>query len=192
MGPERRRVLGQIDVVVALALDGERRVRSIDLHRVAGRDLAHVERSMAGRHAKLHEVGLLVVQAELGPVAGAHEGPWPELHLDVAALTGVEHVAGRQGRIDLGLCPLLSAGPPERHLAVGVAHTGRRDLAGLPLGGQRVVSSDQSRAAHDHGQRDESFDDPSVRMADSLSATGFGSRPSLALRAEPLPEDLLM
>ena len=170
MSSERGGVLGQVDVVVARALDSERRVGRGDLHRVAGRQLAQVEGGVTRDHAKLHVVRLLVVEADLRPVAGAHVGPRPELDLDVTARPGVEEVAGRQGRVDPGLRPLLGAGAPEGHLAVDVADAGRRGLGGLPRGRRRILGQNECCAAHHQGEHHERADDSTCPHCQLLSA----------------------
>src|SRR5262249_10880101 len=78
------------------------------------------------------------------------EGARSDLKLGVAVGARVQDVAGRQRGIGLGLGPLLSAGTPERHLAVEVAHTSRRDLARLLRRGrggrrERALAADRER-----------------------------------------------
>ena len=164
-------------MVVAPAVDREGRVRRIDLHPVAGRDLPHVERRVARRHTKLHEVRLIVVQAELRAVAGSNEGARPDLELGVAVGTRIQNVAGRQRRVGLGLGPLLCARTPEGHFAVEIAHSCRRDVAGL-LRGRRVGGRDRARAAHRDRQNETRYDDTSTLHVDSLGGLRFETRQS--------------
>ena len=113
-------------------LDGEDRVRSIELDGVARGKLAHVQGSVSARHTELEEIGLLVVEANLGFLGGAYERTWANLDLHVPARTRIEDVARRQGRVDPRWGPVLGARPPEGHFAVNVADAGRCDFRRLP------------------------------------------------------------
>src|SRR5207249_11425389 len=80
-------------------LDGEDRVRSIELDGVARGKLAHVQGSVSARHTELEEFGLVVVEANPGFLGGACERTWANLDLHVPARTRLEDVDRRQGPV---------------------------------------------------------------------------------------------
>ncbi len=131
MRAERGRVRRDLRVVVAGALHRERAAGRVELDRVPRLELAQVHRGVAGGDAELHEVRLLVVEADLGAVGGAHECARSHLDLHVAGRARVEDVARGQRRVERGGGPVLRSRPPEGDVAVEVADAGRRGLRRL-------------------------------------------------------------
>ena len=122
---ERAAGLRHVDAVVSGALDRERRLRGIDLHRTPRIDVAEVERDVAGGDLDLQEIRLVVHETELGVTPGSHERARAYLKLKVAPIASVELVPGRQCGVDLRGSPVLGARTEIRDLAVGVAQPGR-------------------------------------------------------------------
>ena len=125
---ERASRLRHVDAVVAGALDGEGRVRGIDLHRAARFDAAQVERDVAAGHLDLEKIGLVIDEPQLRVAPGPHECARTHLKLEIAAIARVELVSRRQRRVDLRGSPVLGARPVIRDLAVGIAQPGRDGL----------------------------------------------------------------
>ena len=174
-GDERRAIGRHVHAVVARPVDGEGGGRRVELHRAPAVQRAQVERDVAGRHLDLEEIGLVVLEAELAVAPGPHEAPGVDLHLEVAAIAGIELVAGGQRGVHLRGRPVLAARTPERHVAVGVAEPGRRRrgvlaIVGLAIfrsgGGRRGGRSGRSgrggarqrRGPHEEYQRQEAGD----------------------------------
>ena len=130
MSAEGGGVLIDVQVIVAGALDRERRVRRVQLDGGPWGELTDVERGVPGGHPKLDEVGLLVVEPDLRAIGGAHEDGRSDLDLHARALPRVEGVTRRQGSVELGRSPVLRARAPEGHFARQVAHPGRCGLSG--------------------------------------------------------------
>jgi len=130
MDREGSGVLSHARAVVARAVDGEGGVRGIDFDGGPRRQLSHIHGGLATRHAELDEAWLLVVEADLRPVGGAHERERPHLDLDVAAATGVEDITRGERSVERRRSPILSPRAPERHLAIAVAHASGRDIGG--------------------------------------------------------------
>src|SRR5207237_8005806 len=112
------------DTVVARALDRERRLRRIDLDRAARIDAAEVERDVAPGDLDLQEIRLVVHETELGVAPCPHERARAHLELEIAPVTRVELVPGRQGRVDLRGSPVRRPRPNIRDLALVIAHAG--------------------------------------------------------------------
>src|SRR5262249_33581230 len=83
---------------------------------------------------ELEKILLLVVEADLSSLGGAHERAQADLDLDVAVRSRVEHVTGRERGVDLRRSPVVGTGPPEGDLAVDVADARRGDVDYLRRG----------------------------------------------------------
>jgi hypothetical protein len=172
--PKRRRVRVDVGAIEPRALDGEDGIGRVELDGLAGRKLAKVERGQSTRQPELEKILLLVVEANLGSLGGAHERARADLDLDVAVRSRVEDVTGRQRCVDLRRSPVVGTGPPEGDLAVDVADAGRGDVdrlhrcgrvtrrrrRGLGRSSLSVKSSPRrGRRAGQHAQREKPCND---------------------------------
>src|SRR5262249_56368348 len=111
--------------VIAGTLDGERGMWGIELDRAARFDGTKVERDVTAGDLDLEKIGLVIDEPHLGIAPGSDERARAHLELEIASISGIELVAGRQRRVDLRGRPVLSARPEERDLDVGIAQSGR-------------------------------------------------------------------
>src|SRR5207253_5728251 len=121
-----------VDAVVARVLDGGGEIGRVELDRMSALQAPEVEPQVTRGDLELQEVRLDVVECDVRFASGAQVGTCPDLYLEVRALPGVQRIARGERCVDARRRPVLRSRPPERHLAVGEAQTGRRgDRRGL-------------------------------------------------------------
>src|SRR5262249_28820041 len=100
-GDERRSIPADIDAIVAGVVDGEGRVRRVDLHDPAGFERTKIERNVTGGHFELQVFGILVHHSErrIGPTAD--ERAWTNLQLGIAWGAGGDLVSRAERSVDL-------------------------------------------------------------------------------------------
>ncbi len=138
-GDERGPIGRHVDAVVAGVGNGERGGRRVDLHGAARLERAQIQGDVSRRDLQLEEVGLVILDAELAVAPRADEAARLDLDLEVAAIAGVELIAGSERRVHLGGRPVLAAGPPERHVPGDVAEPRRRGRRAVRLVGRDLI-----------------------------------------------------
>ena len=137
---------------------------------------------MAAGDLDLQEIRLVVHETELGVAPCPHERARAHLELEIAPVTRVELVPGRQGRVDLRGSPVRRPRPKIRDLALGIAQPGRgvtnRAVVTLsrPDGSHTENSlrgEHQSQSSRDcRPSRSPEHEEPSFPSADSSGWTG--------------------